>query len=717
MILLLVIIAALLPSAMAADPITDKVYQIVHYAEQYEMGQISYPELKIYSNSLREDIREMMGEMVLGEENEHFEGVTPEAAEKFFGEPTEYTNWLWLSNEEKEIRVDEKMPRWEKVVFDGKKIQITFNAWPQIYKGKDGEKKFYWVDFNIRFKKQFNFDLGQMQSDIKGQAVSYLNTKSNKEEFANKLVEYSQMLQQYMEQNRENCNLMLSKFFSSSDKSMEQEMIKWETVLYEGERFTLIAMTQLCENCEWTWANTWLEPRYDGPGFKGFEGGKGEADYDREELKEKEIPELLSMLKEELEKARKAAANSDDGRNFNPQAHMGNFDAIYEALSQNYNWDERSREENRQKYISAIDNILSGYGKNEKMKIRELRYERRLVEDMIEKNDKWCRMVQQEECAIEEGCIGGECRFALGGDEDCGNEADDDGDTLVDCRDPDCARDCGKLCQDVCQEGCWPCMQPCQKLCKECDECRKDGGEGEACKDVCARECDTCRNDNCWDQAVCSECKACENAGKEGVESCDMECGPCKQCTKTKDAELCEQECSKCVECKTPDVNPKCEEGCKKIIQDDRAQLETCLGLCRQNVIFYCSGSKQYSPCEDTTYICNGNPQLTPCLIYTCEGDIKQNVPCGQEAFCGENQIAEGERCKCRAGWYDCDRDGKSCESNVQCSDDMEICDDKMDNDDDYMIDCEDRMDCREGTICAIGKVCFDGGLRAARRG
>jgi len=196
---LILFFLALVPAALAADPITDKVHAIVHYAEQYEMGQITYPELKIYSNALREDIRELMSAVVFGiEEDMHFEGVSEEAARKYFGKPTDFTDWVWIANEEHEERVQMEMPKWEKIVFDGKKIQITFNAWPQLYRSKEGEKKFYWVDFHVRFKKQFNFDLGQMQAEIKSLTLRYLDTMQGAENLASKIIEFSNLVHGYL---------------------------------------------------------------------------------------------------------------------------------------------------------------------------------------------------------------------------------------------------------------------------------------------------------------------------------------------------------------------------------------------------------------------------------------------------------------------------------------------------------------------------------------
>lgn len=100
-LILLLLLFAMTPLALAADPVTDKVFAVTHYAEQYEIGQITYAQLKIYSNALREDIRLLMSEIVFGkEEGEHYAGVSAEEAEKFFGEPTEYVDTVWIVNEE-----------------------------------------------------------------------------------------------------------------------------------------------------------------------------------------------------------------------------------------------------------------------------------------------------------------------------------------------------------------------------------------------------------------------------------------------------------------------------------------------------------------------------------------------------------------------------------------------------------------------------------------
>ncbi|MFA5887554.1 MAG: hypothetical protein WC852_02495 [Candidatus Nanoarchaeia archaeon] len=714
LLVIMTLLTAIVPSAFAADPVTDKVYAITNYAEQYEMGQISYAELRVYSGAIREDVRLLMSEQVFGEEMNQQKGVSEDAAKKFFGAPTEYTSWVWSSKEEKEIRLENKMPRWEKIVYDGKKIQVTFNAWPQLYSGEQGDKFYYWVDFNIRFKNEVSFDLNSMQSELAGLAKAAIAKSGDIKDFAAKLVEYSSIMQNYIKQNQENCKDMLQKFFTSEDKAMEQEYITWESELYSGDRLTIISSTRVCDSCEWVSVDVWFEPRYEGPGFEKFEvkGGAGGGNFKIEDLKEKPRAELFGLLREEFAKAKNAAESAEKQGGFHISDIQENIKLISRAISETTNMDPSDREEAKKELISTIDSIMSQY-KTEKSTQKELRYEKRLVEDFVDKTQRSCRQVQEEECAIDEGCIESECKIAIGGDENCQNGVDDDSDTLVDCRDPDCARNCGKLCKNVCQDECWPCFMQCDGICKECTECRNNGG-GEECNELCQKECEPCRNTNCWETSKCTECKACEEANRQPQEGeCDMACGPCNECTKAETNATCEEECKPCAECKSPKAKPECLDKCKEITQGFMGMFEKCEDMCNKGVIFYCSGAKQYSPCDDTEYICNGNLQPMPCELFSCineDGSERiQTVTCDQQALCGKNQVAEGDKCRCKGGFYDCDGDLVNCESETPCGgSEAEICDDGQDNDNDYMFDCEDLMDCREGSVCGIGKVCFD---------
>lgn len=196
-------------------------------------------------------------------------------------------------------------------------------------------------------------------------------------------------MQNYIKQNQENCKDMLQKFFTSEDKSMEQEYITWETELYSGDRLTIISSTRVCESCEWVSVDVWFEPRYQGPGFEKFEmkGGAGAGNYKLEELKEKTLPELLGLLREQFEKVKKAAESAEKEGGFHISDIQENMKMISRAISENTNFDPESRAEAKSQLISAIDSIMSQY-KTEKSTQKELRYEKRLVEDFVDNTNK-----------------------------------------------------------------------------------------------------------------------------------------------------------------------------------------------------------------------------------------------------------------------------------------------------------------------------------------
>ena len=132
-----------LPSTMAS--VDQKIKSIVKYAERYEMGKISYLQMQVFANFVREQINDELGENFIIEEDYVEKGLSRASVERIFGKPTEMTRWAWVMNEEHEMKLDEPLPRWEKTVFDGRKLQITFNAWPHIITGDI----YYVLNFNL----------------------------------------------------------------------------------------------------------------------------------------------------------------------------------------------------------------------------------------------------------------------------------------------------------------------------------------------------------------------------------------------------------------------------------------------------------------------------------------------------------------------------------------------------------------------------------------
>lgn len=63
----------------------------------------------------------------------------------------------------------------------------------QMFSGEQGDKFYYWVDFNIRFKNEVSFDINSMQSEIAEKARAFLENRGELKDFAAKLLNTRQL--------------------------------------------------------------------------------------------------------------------------------------------------------------------------------------------------------------------------------------------------------------------------------------------------------------------------------------------------------------------------------------------------------------------------------------------------------------------------------------------------------------------------------------------
>ena len=400
-------------------------------------------------------------------------------------------------------------------------------------------------------------------------------------------------------------------------------------------------------------------------------------------------------------------------------SYQDKIQALNEAINeQYYNKDNGPETDDREEFAqrkSHLQDALSEFGSIETETVQEKRYEQRLVANTVEHQDAWCQNTNEESCNTkEEACIAGACTYALGGNEDCTNAVDDDGDTVADCNDPDCAKSCGTFCQSECAGECGECRNDCSESgCQECWDCDRAANGDEYCNQLCESSgCNTC-TENCRQQGFCAECTACEEGlYSPQVNDCTEECTPCTECraqyeTAEEADASCAETCDPCTICKAPSLNAACYQVCEEI--SSGGQKEVCSSLCDDQVVFVCNGIKQFTPCLDTTYICEGIQQPFPCTIYSCPTEVgiqKQTIPCGQE-LCGENQVLDGSICTCEEGFYDCQGDG-TCTDSSPCGEENEICNDVLDNDEDQLFDCQDISAC-ETQSCEENSFCHEG--------
>ncbi|MBW2974080.1 hypothetical protein KY366_00020, partial [Candidatus Woesearchaeota archaeon] len=589
-IVLLFLILFSLTSLVSAGVIDQKINSIVHYAEQYELGKIDYLQLIVYGNTIREEINSQLGQEYRVEGDWVHRGFSEEDVKKLFGQPTEMTSWVWVVNEEHDEYVDEKLPKWEKRLFDGRKIMITFNAWPQIIKKQDGIIRFYEVDFHIRFKTHYQFDLDGMLSEIKSKAEQYVENKQNGRNLAEKIVEYGEFLWGYLEQNNDDCKDIMKEFFSSEHKQEQQKKVRLTVDAYEGKNLILRINVEACESCEWPHVNMWFDidtmGRFKRDGLNALKG------QDKHELSEEQtIEELQAELEDTIEGLIGLVEESDKAGEFrNPErisSSRAALEKINMLLDEKYYGDVRDKSEGYEKRLSFLTGLLGRYGQVQKEAFTEIRYENRLVEEFEEISNKHCRQAEFE-CGLDEGCLDGECIDAKGGLEDCHNMIDDDGDGIADCPDPDCAAECGWICKDQCQEECWSCHErECSSECQECWRCNDNGGKN--CDDLCRDTCWKCQEEKCESKPFCKPCKKCQEDARDEYEEqkCNMLCAEdedsqdCENCQNNlkqrQCRDVCEDscwqckrenchetgECKDCWECDWDKDGKKCESRCE----------------------------------------------------------------------------------------------------------------------------------------------------------
>ncbi len=710
-----------------ADSIEDKINSIVKYGEQYEMGQISYLQMIVHSTILRQDINEMLSEKIEVHYDGHIEyGASEEEMRRIFGAPADITPWVWDVHEEKEIRIDERMPNWKKTVFDGKKLKITFNAWPNVLREEDGSlTKFYWVHFETRFKRKFDFNIDSMISDIKSLAESFLETTEGEQELAERMVEYRNILHHYLAENRENCLKVIKEFFEDDEKIFFSDLIRWEIYLYEGDNLDLRAEVTTCDGCEWPWVEVWSDVAMHN--IRAKEGEMKFEEFVKKFSKEKyldmTIDELNSLIEKNVERLVRKAEQADRSRSGNIMRDkteiISEIIVINQVLGEKYydQTDESERQENYKKRMGVLEDIFSNYGDINMYPLKAVGFERTLLKNIEERQDSWCRELKHDECSKDDVCWEGECINATGGDETCDNKIDDDGDHAIDCDDPDCSLECGRACEYICSKECDVCHQEqCWDVCEdECWPCYEENRDNwvidyNPCESTC-QECDDCIYSQCQSQPVCDECNACR---QETYQCFDV----CNSCNKCEEQGLggCEVECGECDKCKATDNQRECLDFCGTLGDEKNEHVIRCKELCKQDVVFICPTGKQYIPCENVYYECNGTfVRSVPCDIYECEDGIKQTAPCGEEIMCGVNQYADVDKCVCNEGYYDCDDNATDCEATKKCQKlSIENCEDKIDNDGDRLTDCEDLLDCKTGVTCSKGpakkpRYCYEG--------
>lgn len=424
------------------------IQEITHYAEEYETGNINYAQLVVHLTSSREELAEVMGAKAMG----HDAVLKTEQLEKALGKPTELTKWIWVENEEREQKLDEGIPAWRKIIFDGKKIQIWLGAWPNMIRKDNENQVFYRLNTDIQFKSiEEQINIKEKIEEISSLANEYSSnpTKENLENLAKESVNVEQTFNSRFNQNPGKCEELMNDIFGSENKRDTQKILMQEIDFFEGDDFDAILRLEMCDECQWHWVNLnlWFDAR------GRFNYPEEERDFDvnyREKYKENNLENFKTEARNLIEEIKNAIEQQDFesamdkaqelrmlNEAWNEKANnvweeiQDDFRVDFESMTdaereechKNYCWIKKEQEKrenvrkltdsNYQERKSFYTDLFSSYEKKE-FYYEENGWEKRLLEE-----------------------------FKEFGEEMCSNNQDDNNDGQVDCSDSQCG---GKIC-------------------------------------------------------------------------------------------------------------------------------------------------------------------------------------------------------------------------------------------------------------------------------
>ncbi|MFH1918025.1 MAG: hypothetical protein ABIJ14_02920 [Nanoarchaeota archaeon] len=475
-VLFFVLLMLILLPIASAGSVDSEMQKVTHYAEEFETGNINYVQFLVHLSSVRENLNE-----ILGATGKEYGGIVKqEQVRAILGEPEKETKWVWVENEEREKKVESSVPIWEKIIFDGKKIQIRLNAFPSIIKRKTPELKaeirkledegrieevkllekegeetlVYRLNFNIEFKKpKEQLDINSKINDIQTLAQDFNSdsSDSNAEKLAKESVNAERIFESYFRQNQGKCEDVMISIFGSENKKDTMKTIVHEIDFYEGENFEAIMRLEMCDDCNWNWINLnmWFEGRgkFNPPEMKdsGKESRERFKQMTSEEFKA-ETTELIEDIIIFLEQKKMEAA-------FDSSSKLMTLTESWNEVSNNV-WEEVDKEfrqgedsmteEERQKLNENYGWIKREQEKrNNEKELRQINYEERKqfylgLFSAYDKKEFYFEQEEYEKRLVQE--------FKTFEKEICDNNVDDNEDGGIDCSDEQCG---GKLCGKI----------------------------------------------------------------------------------------------------------------------------------------------------------------------------------------------------------------------------------------------------------------------------
>ena len=471
LVLTIVVLFILLVPFILGD-IDDEIKKLAHYAEEYETGNIDYIRLILYTSSVREKLNEDFG-AISREQGGIFK---QEQIKKILGEPNEVTRWVWVEKEEKERILSNPVPFWEKIVFDGKKIQIRLNAHPAIFVREflddehrnvddveySEEELIYRLNFNVDFKKpKDQLDVDSKISEIKRLAENFNSDPSqeNAEILAKESVNAEKAFDSFFREGGGMCEEIMQNIFGAENQREKQESLVQEISFFEGDNFVAMANLEMCDECTWNWINLnfWIDGR--GPGFRmpeetGFDEEGAMERYrnlDSEEYKS-EVKELIEKIKVSLRESDFESAFSDINRlkilnnAWNEKANnvweeaekmfkgeydnQGNDDRYYWIKIEQKKRDKMKeiRRKNYEERKEFYSELFSGYY-GSTINYNQESWEKRLVEEFKEFGEEICDNNKDDNNNGKTDCEEAQCGGKFAGVISIDNSENKDGET------------------------------------------------------------------------------------------------------------------------------------------------------------------------------------------------------------------------------------------------------------------------------------------------
>ncbi|MEN7981977.1 MAG: hypothetical protein ABFQ65_00850 [Nanoarchaeota archaeon] len=449
----------LFPTIFAVS-VNSEIQKITHFAEEYEIGNLNYVQLLVKISSVRQNLNELLGGI-------DFEGgiLKQEQLKSFLGTPQDETKWVWAEGQNHEMKLDYYVPVWNKIIFDGNKIQIRLDAYPSIlkYKFKDDvdlgfseNEIVYRLHFQIEFKKpKDELDIKSKINEVKLLAETFNSnpSNSNAEALAKESVNVEKIFNLYFRQNQGKCEDIMKSIFGAENLREIASTEVYEIEFYEAENFEAILRLEMCGDCEWSRINA--DFRLDGRGR--FRIPEGKRDFDDRDSREKYKSMSDEDFKIKIKSILNEITNSLDREDYSEAMSLSNqLRTLNNAWNEKSNnvWEEiRNQFENTMEFMTEQqrEEFNKNYGwikqeQEQRKKAKDLQthnfeLRKRFYLDLFSdynKREFYFKQSQYEQRLIEE--------FKEKGEEICNNNKDDNENEQIDCADSQCG---GKFCGSV----------------------------------------------------------------------------------------------------------------------------------------------------------------------------------------------------------------------------------------------------------------------------